>query len=393
MKKILFYFDGIFFGGHEIMTLAAINCLLAHEDVLLYFICHEKNKKLRKELELLNKTKHRIAVYTVKPRLLQLRDHLKVFPLRNEIAGIEPIMKNIAPDIVVVIQGRIEISVLGLIAARKARYRTISYIPMAHSLVSLLNKGQASRGRDIKDLLYAKILDIIYRFYLYKLPDKFITITRDMKEKLISNGVTAPIDVVYNGIDLSRLRTFDKWEARDKYGLKKEEYLVALAGRISFAQKGHVFLIEAISESRSLLADTRFLIVGEGPDKDLLEKMIAEKDLAEYVKLIPWHDDLSEMYSASDMMIIPSRYEGMPLVMLEAMYYGLPVIATNVDGMAELLPPEWLFEYGDRDGLINTLLKVKASDNTLQSNMNRQLVIDKFNLRQFGDNFLRSVVR
>jgi len=65
------------------------------------------------------------------------------------------------------------------------------------------------------------------------------------------------------------------------------------------------------------------------------------------------------------MLLIPSKFEGVPLTMLEAMARELPVIASNVDGMAEILPQSWLFPYGDCAALVDTLRRVRNSDNAL----------------------------
>ncbi|MDA8387626.1 MAG: glycosyltransferase [Nitrospiraceae bacterium] len=387
MKKILFYDDVLVFGGHEIMALAGIRYIIEYSDLLLDFICHEENKRLRLALENLNKRGDRIKIHLIKPRML---DSLEIFFARNEIAETRRLMKGIDPDVAVVIQGRIEISYQGLVASKKAGYPTISYIPLAHRMPSCLAGRKIRRFRDMKDFIYVRLEDIADR-YFYGLPDKFITISKDMKDKLISNGAGPKIDVVYNGTDLSGLKIFNKADSRERYGLNKENYLAALIGRIAFSQKGQDFLIDAVSEFRDSLEDIGFLIIGEGPDKQSLEKMIAARGLAGHVRIIPWQDDLSEIYSAVDMLVIPSRFEGMPLVMTEAMYYRLPVIASDVDGMAELLPREWLFKYGDREGLIRTLRKVRAGDNTTKLDENRRLVMDKFRLERFGADFMRAV--
>jgi glycosyltransferase involved in cell wall biosynthesis len=91
------------------------------------------------------------------------------------------------------------------------------------------------------------------------------------------------------------------------------------------------------------------------------------------------------------MLVIPSWYEGLPLVMLEAMYYGLPIIASDVDGMAEILPNQWLFKCGDSNALIETFFKVMQADNSEFIFKNNQRILSEFNVNIFGENFLEAI--
>jgi glycosyltransferase involved in cell wall biosynthesis len=67
--------------------------------------------------------------------------------------------------------------------------------------------------------------------------------------------------------------------------------------------------------------------------------------------LIGWKKDLREVYAATDVLLIPSKVEGVPLVMLEALGYGIPVVGTDQDGMRSWLPKQWRFSRGDTVGL------------------------------------------
>jgi len=66
--------------------------------------------------------------------------------------------------------------------------------------------------------------------------------------------------------------------------------------------------------------------------------------------LIGWKNDLREVYAATDVLLIPSKVEGVPLVMLEALSYRIPVVGTDRDGMRSWLPVEWRFRWGDTEG-------------------------------------------
>jgi glycosyltransferase involved in cell wall biosynthesis len=79
------------------------------------------------------------------------------------------------------------------------------------------------------------------------------------------------------------------------------------------------------------------LIAGMGKDRKSLEKQIAESDLNGHVKLIGFQNNLSAILKAADYIIMPSRQEGMPNVVMESMALGKPVLAANVNGVPELM--------------------------------------------------------
>ena len=87
------------------------------------------------------------------------------------------------------------------------------------------------------------------------------------------------------------------------------------------------------------------------------------------------------------MLVIPSRYEGLPVVMLEAMLCKLPIAATNVDGMAEILPREWLFDLNDENEVWNTLMRISRSDNEKLLIANYEMVKNRFSIENFQKSF------
>jgi glycosyltransferase involved in cell wall biosynthesis len=166
---------------------------------------------------------------------------------------------------------------------------------------------------------------------------------------------------------------------------------MGIVGRIQFKQKGHDFLINALSENVDQLGNFKLLVVGDGPDRYALESMVNQQGLAEYVIFIPWHDDLSFVYSSLDVVLIPSRFEGLPLVMLESMYHNVPVLASNRDGMKEVLPEEWLFDCCDSDSFIKSLLRIKNMDNTDFIKKNKLKIISEFDVENFGRSFYEAI--
>ncbi|MGP3698382.1 glycosyltransferase [Rhodobacter sp. NSM] len=116
--------------------------------------------------------------------------------------------------------------------------------------------------------------------------------------------------------------------------------LVAV-GRLS-EQKGYALLIEAIALAAERLPDLHLTLVGDGPLRGQIEEMILRRSLARHVTLTGWTDEsrVRQELAAAQALILPSFAEGLPMVVMEAMAAGRPVIGTMVAGIPELVLPE-----------------------------------------------------
>jgi len=206
---------------------------------------------------------------------------------------------------------------------------------------------------------------------------------------LRERGARQPIDVVENGIDLSAFQTIDKAQARAQLGLPEVGCIAALCGRIEFKQKGHDVLLRALAGRTREFSDWTFLLVGDGSDKQRLESLIEELNLGNRIRLLGWQQHMSVVYSAVDLVIVPSKFEGVPVTVLEAMHYGLPIVGSAVDAIAELLPEEWLFPSGDGDALAEAMLRVRSMNNEPWLESNRHLVATRFTLKRQKQEFAR----
>lgn len=391
--KILFYDDAPFFGGHEAMTLNAVEyiTLSSGTDANVSFVFHSGNSNLRRRLEALAQKSQTLSLYPIEYRSRRLQ-HFRTMFSRRKICIIKSLIRQIDPDVVVVSQGGIGISSLGLVAAAQQGYKTISYIPMIHK-PSITSSGMMN----IRDLVtnatnHTKVSNFIEK-KLYNMPNKFITVNRTTAlslTKITSKGV----ETVYNGIDINKYPIKDKYTSRKELGLPLKSTIVGLIGRIDFNQKGQDFLVETVHKFRHLLDSLTFLIVGSGPHEKQLRQLISHRHLEEKFVIISWNDNIPLIYSSIDMLVIPSKFEGLPLVMLEGMYYKLPVIASCTDGMAELLPPEWLFRPGDRSDfatrILSVLRNITQHENILERN--HQTVKQCFTIESFGKNFFDALI-
>lgn len=167
---------------------------------------------------------------------------------------------------------------------------------------------------------------------------RFIAISGAVKDDLMAMGVAPDkIEVIYNGIDTS-LFTPDNTpdRVRGKLGIAPGQRVVAMVGRLH-AVKGHVFLLQAARQIVAQHDEVVFLLVGEGPERQVIEKTIRELGLDGKVIMTGFYPNISELYPLMDMLCLPSLMEGMGLVLLEAMHFGVPVVATQVGGIPEVI--------------------------------------------------------
>jgi glycosyltransferase involved in cell wall biosynthesis len=141
--------------------------------------------------------------------------------------------------------------------------------------------------------------------------------------------------VIPNGVDVSRFA--DAVPANlSPFGIPPGSRVFLTIGRLD-RQKGLTTLIESAALVLPNHPQVRFLLVGEGPQRGNLEELIRAKGLADRVHLGGWRVEVPELLAAGFALILPSLWEGMPNVVLEAMAAGLPVVASRVEGIDELV--------------------------------------------------------
>lgn len=149
------------------------------------------------------------------------------------------------------------------------------------------------------------------------------------------------LTVVPNGVDFER---FANAEPADLtvFGIPEDARTIIGVGRLH-PQKGFDNLIAAFADIVAPAHDDdspHLLVIGEGPEQQTLQKQIELLGLVEFVHLIGRQPDVAPLLRAADLFVLSSRWEGMPNVLLEAMAAGLPCIAMNVEGVAELITDE-----------------------------------------------------
>lgn len=176
------------------------------------------------------------------------------------------------------------------------------------------------------------------------------------KAKIPARGLR----LIRGGIDPGPLRRRPAVE-RAALGLPEEGPLVLWVGRLD-PIKGLNILIDAF-RSVTRRSDAHLILVGDGPLRVRLASQVARARLGKRVHLLGARDDVASLLHAADVFVLPSRTEGLPNALLEAMAAGCPVVATDVPGCRDLVEHEvtgLLVPYGDTDALAAALVRLLA---------------------------------
>ncbi len=179
----------------------------------------------------------------------------------------------------------------------------------------------------------------------YRQAQRVTTNSKILVEQLNHYGITKN-KLIYNGIDLKNYKNLpSRDELRKKLGLPTDTFYISFVGAL-VERKGIRYFIKAIKNTNK--NNMKALIIGDGELRDTVNTITKED--SRFV-LLGFQPNAIEYIKASDLLVLPSLYEGLPNVVIEAMAVGTPVIATNVYGMPELI----------EDGINGTLVSVKDS--------------------------------
>ncbi len=176
--------------------------------------------------------------------------------------------------------------------------------------------------------------------------------------------------LVRGGIDPARITTATKADRVD-LGVQPDDRIVLWVGRLD-PVKGLQTLIDAFADVAVKCA-VHLLLVGGGPQRDVLQERVAALGLSDRVRFLGPRDDVPSLLKAADLFAFPSRTEGLPNALLEAMAAGCPIVTTDVPGCRDLIQ-------NDRTGLL-----VPPDDTSSRASAMEALLTDRERARHLGD--------
>jgi glycosyltransferase involved in cell wall biosynthesis len=185
---------------------------------------------------------------------------------------------------------------------------------------------------------FQKVADVA----LEPVTDIAIAVSRSTAEFVVRARKIPPekVKIVYLGVpmdEFSRPRTDEEIQAaRSELGIAPEEFAIGTVTRLHDS-KGNAFLVDAARLVLNDRPNARFFVVGEGPLRPALEAQARALDLADRFAFAGFAKDVARVVSAFDVSVFPSLWEGTPLTVFEALAMGKPIVATDADGLLDVL--------------------------------------------------------
>ena len=248
---------------------------------------------------------------------------------------------------------------------------TLFYADIIGAIATVLAKVKALISWEV----ITQPLKLRHRLAYKLLKDKFdliVSVSDSIRSFIEKERAQDPgkIVTVHYGVDMSEFHGEEKVREalRRELGFDGSHSILGVVARLT-DQKGHIYLIKAAPKVVNLFPNVRFVLVGDGPNRAMLMAKVQELGLADHFTFLGTREDVSELLNAFDVFVLPSLWEGLPNVVLEAMACGKPVIATSVDGTTEavidgetgiLVPPR------DPESLARAIINLLSSRELLK---------------------------
>lgn len=195
--------------------------------------------------------------------------------------------------------------------------------------------------------------------------DKIISNAFVIKKFLVSNGISnSKIEVVYNGLDFSIYEiSYNTDEIKKELNIDFQKHIIGFVGRLSYQKNPQMFvdIAKKILRKRN---DVQFLIIGDGELRQQVEEQIKKYDIENKIKILGYRKDIPRILQIIDIVVFTSRWEGLPNVLLEASASAKPVVASDVDGVREVVIDKktgFVISLVDEEGFLNAILKLLDS--------------------------------
>jgi|LGOV01.1.fsa_nt_gb glycosyltransferase involved in cell wall biosynthesis len=228
----------------------------------------------------------------------------------------------------------------------------------------------------------------------HKTVDLFIAVSEATKQRLIEDAAIPEekIKVLYNFVDLKKfnpggLEKDNRDEQRVKLGIENDCFVVGFAGRLSDV-KGCDILIKSVPYID--IPNFKLFIAGDGTRRSMLGELVEDLNLTSKIIFLGYVKDIVEFYTAMDCLVVPSRSESFGLSVVEAQACGVPVIASDILSLNEIIidgKTGLLFEPCNKQDLAEKIMLI-YTDNTLRENMVKSALmsVQKYSLATYLTN-------
>ncbi len=334
-EQICFYSDAAEWGGQEILSARIAGILsAAFAKIIFIHFCPKFQEVLDPKIQTIRLPFSASTPFPIfRDRSRSKRKIVEKLFLKHHV-------KNL-----VVCPGNIERCLPAIFAAHRLGIRTVSYYPMAFTQ----SESGATLGK-LRDFLAKSI---------YPLISEWIVISKT-QERLLRRFITkeTPVHLLPNPLS---------WNFVDSPKIPSTPLKIATIGRIYFVQKGQNTIPIIAEKLKQQGFPFSFHIIGDGPDFKSLESLIERLHVKENIVLSKWisPNELQQMMKREfDLVFIPSRFEGEPLILFEAMQCGFPILVANREYVKEYELPNWmLYSPGDLSDAVSKIRDLDKSYN------------------------------
>lgn len=235
--------------------------------------------------------------------------------------------------------------------------------------------------------------DRMIKRWIVSFDRKIVAVSHAVRESLIRYWKTSPsrVIVVENGIDTDRFARPEGGEALPGLFPARCPACIGAIGRLE-SQKGFDVLIDAMSPIRKRMPGAVLVIAGEGSLREELQKRVRRNGLEDAVLFVGVLSDIAPFLGSLDLFVLPSRWEGLPLTVLEAMAAGTPIVTTAVEGTAEAVRHEkegLIAPIDDSESLAEACLSTLSDGEGTRSRVTaaRNRVREKYSIERMVDEY------
>jgi len=249
-------------------------------------------------------------------------------------------------------------------------------------------------GGTTKDSIMKKFYVYMDETFTYRFYDNIVAVSREIYNKLLKKNIhMGKLVIVENGIDESLYYDADRTQSNNPFPVNNTNKVFAVIGRL-FPDKAHRYFIDAFSDIKKAYPKSVALIIGEGPSEEEIRKKIIDLKLEDSVFLCGVRKDMMYVYKNIDYLVLPSLTEGLPYVLLEAMLFKVPVLATDVGGIPNIVINDvtgYLVPAGDAQSLKNGMEKMLNNPEKSREMADKgyRLVNEKYSARRMAEGYRR----
>lgn len=182
----------------------------------------------------------------------------------------------------------------------------------------------------------AALFDKVQSFCMKYLTEKVVVVSEDMRRRLSNRPWADKMVCIHNGIDCGRVRAnVPRDEMRRRLGAKNGDFVIGTACRL-VPIKRIDFLLRAFQGVKRDHPEASLVICGDGPLHEKMKEYSVTLGVEGSVRFLGHRDDIYDVMSAFDVFVMTSEHEGLPMVLLEALALGIPLLAPNVGGISEI---------------------------------------------------------